>query len=376
MTLFAVALSGEEIYWLCQPINERRLVPEWKNCMCQWLYPVEDADIRSHLPWYEDHLGVVLELSAGETSRIERFAVISDSVKAKKFVVGGGHAPKTYFLLEKEERDILNVKFGELLKGELCVETSKVPPVRTDEKSGEEKQHVVVSHVPNGSNGGQGGGNSEVFSWNVFYILEYGNRVFYVCSAPHGNKVGFKVERLTRKGVTIFLLFQDEDSGPCRVGATQEGERVTESCVLEGGGGRVMVFMTGKREIEVGGSKRRNCGENFVSEPLSKVPRRESARETSLSQQRHLKAAGVNLWVDCDEKCEEVANLAKLFPFSSEGGSSVHTTVFPDGTCVSYDSATAAKFASKKKAVATSTDCDMAALLENIQLAKEQFNAM
>ncbi|RNF05131.1 uncharacterized protein Tco025E_07858 [Trypanosoma conorhini] len=372
-TLLAVALAGEETYWLCQPVHGKRLPPEWKHCICHWLYIVDDADIRAHFPWYTDNLGVVLELGVTETSKVERFAVISDSVRARKIVSCQGGDAKTYFILGNEERDVLDVKFEDLLKRESTVSTSKAPVDRVDEKPLEEMRPVVSSSVSEGRNGVRGG-NSVVFTWDSFYIVEYGNRVFYVCSAPHGNKHGFKVERLIRKGITIFLLFQDDCAGPCRVSDQQEGERATVSSVLEGERGKVMVLMTEGREV-VPGRSRGESLECSEFEPPTRAARMENPRVNCLHW-RPLRAAGVNLWVDFKGTAEAVMNLAESFPFSAEFGGSVRTTVFSDGTCVTYNLATASKFAGKKKAAATSTDCDMVGLLENIQLAKEQFHSI
>ncbi|ESL06590.1 hypothetical protein TRSC58_05733 [Trypanosoma rangeli SC58] len=372
-TLLAVALAGEETYWLCQPIHGKRLPPEWKHCTCHWLYIVDDADVRSHFPWYTDSLGVVLEIGVNETSKVERFAVISDSVKAKKIVVGQGEDAKEYFILGNEERDVLDAKFEELLKRESTVSTSKAAVGGVDEKPPKEGRHVVSSSALEGRNGGRGG-NAVVFAWNRFYIVEYGNRVFYVCSAPHGNKHGFKVERLIRKGITIFLLFQDNGAAPCRVSELQEGERATASSVLEGEHGKVMVLMTEGREVAPGRIREESL-ECTVFGPPTKTARKENSR-ANCSHRRPLRAAGVNLWADVNAPAEGVMNLAELFPFSAEFGGSVRTTVFPDGTCVTYNLATASKFAGKKKVTATSTDCDMVELLENIQLAKEQLNAI
>ncbi|PBJ80457.1 hypothetical protein BCY84_01458 [Trypanosoma cruzi cruzi] len=372
-TLLAVALAGEETYWLCQPIHGKRLPPEWKNCTCQWLYIVDDVDIRGYIPWYKGDLGVVLELGVNETSRIERFAVISDSVRARKIVVDEGGDKKTYFFVGNEERDALDAKFDDLLRRESTASMRKSSVVGIDGKPPEERRRVISTGASELRNGGRGG-NNVVFSWDSFFIVEYGNRVFYVCSAPHGNKCGFKVERIMRKGITIFLLFQDENAGPCRVSEVQEGERATVSSVLEGETGKVMVLMTEGREVAVGKS-RGDSVDSSVFEPPFKAARRENSR-MNCPNRRPLRAAGVNLWVDSDGKVEGAMNLAELFPFSSEGGDSVRTTVFSDGTCVTYNVATASKFAVKKKIAATSTDCDMVGLLENIQLAKEQFNAM
>ncbi|KEG14755.1 hypothetical protein DQ04_00321240 [Trypanosoma grayi] len=325
------------------------------------------------LPWYRDDLGSVLELGVGATSKIERFAVIADSVKARKIVVGEGHASKTYFVVGNEERDLLEAKFDDLLKRETNVVTTEAVSVATSEKPTEERRPMSATNHTRELSDDIEGGNSEVFAWKNHYIMEYGNRIFYVCSALYGNKTGFKVERLIRKGVTIYLLFQDENAGPCRVSETQEGEKVTTSSILDGNDGKLMVMMTSSRGVVM--RRSREVSECTRSEPSFKAVRKESLR-VDPPQYRTLKVAGVNLWKDFDKRPENLMNLVDLFPFTSDDGDSVRTTVFSDGTCVTYNAATAAKYAGRKKVVATPTDCDMMGLLENIQLAKEQFNAM
>ncbi|ORC88442.1 uncharacterized protein TM35_000173140 [Trypanosoma theileri] len=375
VTLLAVALAGEETYWLCQPIAGKRLQPEWKNCTCHWLYLV-DGDIHSVIPWYTEDMGALLEVDISETSKIERFAVIYDSVKARKIVVNTGGSSRTFFIITNEERDIVEAKYDDLLKRErsLSAATPTTDPVsvRSHNKPREERRQAKLSSASE-RNGDSQVGNNEVFSWKNLYIVEYGNRIFYVCSAPHGNKYGFKVERLIRKGFTIYLLFQDEAAGPCKLGDSQKVDRVTASSVLKADEGKVMMMTTEAHGEVV--SRERESIECSVFEPLPKCAKKEITKVDS-PPPRSLRAIGVNLWIDAEEKIGASVKLADMFPFSSDGGSSVRTTVFPDGTCVTYDLSTAAKYVGKKKVVSAPTDHDMMGLLENIQLAKEQFNAL
>ncbi|KAH9578746.1 hypothetical protein LSM04_003960 [Trypanosoma melophagium] len=375
VTLLAVALAGEETYWLCQPVAGKRLQPEWKNCTCHWLYLV-DGDVHSVLPWYTEDMGALLEVDISETSRIERFAVIYDSVKARKIVVNRGASSRTFFIVGNEERDIVEAKFDDLLKREISVSTgtstTDAVSVRSQNKLREERRQAKPASVSERNDDSQVG-NSEVFSWKSLYIVEYGNRIFYVCSAPHGNRYGYKVERLIRKGFTIYLLFQDEAAGPCKLGERQKVDRVTVCSVLKADEGKVMMMTTEAHEEVI--SRERESTECSVVEPPPKCARKEITKVDS-PPPRSLRAVSVNLWIETEEKVDASNKLVDMFPFSSDGGCSVRTTVFPDGTCVTYDLSTAAKYVGKKKVVSTPTDHDMMGLLENIQLAKEQFNAL
>ncbi|KAG8340163.1 hypothetical protein TRVL_09011 [Trypanosoma vivax] len=377
-TLLAVALAGEDKYWLCQPVSGKQLPPEWKVSTCYWLYLMEEGAVQRSLPWYTEELGDVLELNQSTTSKIGRFSVIDDAVSAKKYVVADGDATKTFFLLGSKERDILDAKFDELLEREAAAISLTTPAEAPSEKSKSVKSEKIAElRSANASaspeqEGHLPGGNEEVFSWGQRFIVEYGNRVFYVCSALTGNRTGFKVERLIRNGMTVYLLFEDGGAPPCRVGEGQMGEQVTNYSIVVSDEGKVIVMTTGRCTTAVVST--RSVVEASELEPVAKAPRKDPVK-VELPQSPSLKAVGVNLWTDYNDRFEGLGALVSFFPFTAEGGATMHTAVFPSGICVTYDSSTAIKYAGKQK-VALPQDDDMVGLLENIQLAKEQYNSI
>ncbi|EAN80326.1 uncharacterized protein TEOVI_000714000 [Trypanosoma equiperdum] len=377
-TLLAVALDGEDKYWLCQPVTGKRLGPEWKFCTCYWLYLLGDNEDHGDKPWYREDLGDILEIGYNETSRIGRYSVIDDAVKAKKFVVEEGGVSRTFFFIGNDEREALDAKFEDLLKREAALASHKPDDDGDKVQSSVKASKATAAEYPtvnsdSGPGNGKQVGNEEVFAWRERYIVEHGNRIFFVCPDVDGNSSGFRVERIVRNGMTIFLLFHDEASLPCRVSESHIGEKVIHTSIMKNSEGKVLIMSTRKPNEPM--SKKKERVETPPPEPPLKVQKKESVKTTA-SHDTPLKAIGVNMWVDFKGKVEGVTGLVNSFPFSGEVGNKMRTSVFPGGVCVTYDSSIAAKFALKKKAVSSPTDNDMVGLLENIQLAKEQFSTI
>nr|CCC95904.1 unnamed protein product [Trypanosoma congolense IL3000] len=377
-TLLAVALDGEETYWLCQPVGGKRLSPEWKSCTCHWLYLFPDSNAYRNKPWYREDLGHVLEIDFSERSRIERYSVIDDAVKAKKFVVAEGNDTRTFFFLENSEREVLDAKFEDLLRREAAVASTKQVANEDQGKAkvmSEKSADGRSSAFSSDSDEANGGivGNNEAFSWRERYIVECGNRVVYVCPDVSGGTAGFGVERSTQNGITVYLLFHSETASAYKIGEVQTAKKVYHASLVTGDEGKVLVMMA--REGDYFHRKKKNNTESYSSESLPKTHKKEMTK-VEATQNYPLKSIGVNVWMDFEEKVESSTNMTSAFPFLGEVGASVRTAVFPGSVCVTYDSATAAKCGPRKKGVSSPTDVDMAGLLENIQLAKEQFSTI
>lgn len=107
-------------------------------------------------------------------------------------------------------------------------------------------------------------------------------------------------------------------------------------------------------------------------------------------QKHQLQVAGVNMWTDPGNAVPSAKALARRFGFTrASDGAALHTTVFEDGSCVTYSPASACRVAPpppphQQMPTAPAPvrggggrdhdDLDMRGLLEHIQLAKEQVN--
>ncbi|GET91389.1 hypothetical protein, conserved [Leishmania tarentolae] len=98
-------------------------------------------------------------------------------------------------------------------------------------------------------------------------------------------------------------------------------------------------------------------------------------RKRDAAAKKPLQAVSVNFWTDPQHVAPAPDQLAREFPFESEGSDSPQTVVFSNGICVTYTASTAAKHAAPEKkrksakhggAAASSEDIDLSMLNEHI----------
>lgn len=154
-------------------------------------------------------------------------------------------------------------------------------------------------------------------------------------------------------------------------------------------------------EVSFAASRRRRARPRRVEEhsaaPPAKAARSEAtgSRKESKKDKKPLQTASVNIWTDPDRAVPDVEQLSKQHPFAHDTTVPLRTTVFPDGTCVTYSAASAEKVqksagrsgkgngnangGSSSAAPAptriggnSAEDDAMRSLLENVQLAQLQ----
>ncbi|CAJ1991592.1 hypothetical protein conserved [Leishmania donovani] len=114
------------------------------------------------------------------------------------------------------------------------------------------------------------------------------------------------------------------------------------------------------------------AGESAVAASAS---RRKEKRKADAAANKPLQAVSVNFWADPQYAAPAPEQLAREFPFKSEGSDTPQTVVFSNGICVTYTASTAAKHAPQEKkrktakhggAAASSEDMDLSMLNEHI----------
>lgn len=114
------------------------------------------------------------------------------------------------------------------------------------------------------------------------------------------------------------------------------------------------------------------AGESAVA---ASATRRKEKRKADAAANKPLQAVSVNFWADPQYTAPAPEQLAREFPFKSEGSDTPQTVVFSNGICVTYTASTAAKHAPPEKkrktakhsgAAASSEDMDLSMLNEHI----------
>ncbi|TPP43574.1 hypothetical protein CGC21_19865 [Leishmania donovani] len=262
--------------------------------------------------------------------------------------------------------------------------------------------------------------SSEAFGWTEMYLVHRGS-VDYLCPKATGNIFGFRLDRVMHDGFPVFLLFSSSHNNSEVIDPSARGVPVFEKAQLSGEAGEgavrssvlVVTRLSSKKhqpyyrtdtEHRVGtqGSRRRAgdeaattatptagtaapaaakkpkteakdpAGESAVAASAS---RRKEKRKADAAANKPLQAVSVNFWADPQYAAPAPEQLAREFPFKSEGSDTPQTVVFSNGICVTYTASTAAKHAPQEKkrktakhggAAASSEDMDLSMLNEHI----------
>ncbi|KPI88974.1 hypothetical protein ABL78_1940 [Leptomonas seymouri] len=120
--LLAVALDGEDTFWLCEPTNMKPLARDWKSTNCRWLYPVvENVSRFADLSGFES-TDAVYEVEWAGVSKVLRAATLTWNVKCKRQKMGR----TTYVFVPAEEMKLLDEAYSKFAK----LEAMKPPPPR------------------------------------------------------------------------------------------------------------------------------------------------------------------------------------------------------------------------------------------------------
>lgn len=110
--LLAVALDGEDTFWLGEPSNLKALPDDWKHVKCRWLYPVEEKmDRFADLSGF-DCTDAVYEVGHGAISKVLRGATLVWNIKGKRQKVGGS----TYVFVPAEDMKVMEEAYNRFLK--------------------------------------------------------------------------------------------------------------------------------------------------------------------------------------------------------------------------------------------------------------------
>jgi hypothetical protein len=121
--LLAVALDGENSFWLCEPTNLKPLADDWKMCNCRWLYPVvENVSRFADFSGFES-TDAVYEVEWSGVSKVLRAATLAWNMKCKRQKMDG----TTYVFVPAEEIKLMDDAYSRFVK----LEAMKPPPPRS-----------------------------------------------------------------------------------------------------------------------------------------------------------------------------------------------------------------------------------------------------
>lgn len=258
--LLAVALDGEDTFWLSDPKSKHPLPPDWRQTEGFWLYPVGNVvpPTLEASPFF-DPTDCVFVLGKNSVSKILRLATLRTDVSAMKLKIGSA----VFFLVKAEEVAAVDEAYKTLLKNEELAaaakektpETPEPMPMETSPTSAEEKEEVVddiserEAEVPRkttysrkrSSHGhrksvldtGTVRNTCEVQHWDRFFIVHRGG-VPVLCADFTGNYEGFRLTRVLHDGFAIFLLFLSTEDTSVRVEPTEIGVPVLQCALLFG----------------------------------------------------------------------------------------------------------------------------------------------
>ncbi|KPA84560.1 hypothetical protein ABB37_01095 [Leptomonas pyrrhocoris] len=121
--LLAVALDGEDTFWLCEPANLKPLAEDWRTTKCRWLYPVvENVSRFADLDGFAS-TDAVYEVEWSGMSKVLRAATLAWNVKCKRQKVDR----ITYVFVPAEEMKLLDEAYSKFTK----LEATKPPLPRS-----------------------------------------------------------------------------------------------------------------------------------------------------------------------------------------------------------------------------------------------------
>lgn len=290
VSLFSIAVVGEDTFWLGERRSKIPLPEEWKQTEIYWLYPVENASLPPDMErsgWF-DPTDYIFELRfGGQYSKVLRLATMSTSVEAKKIRV---RERSLYFVTAKEFQKAEDA-YSFFLKNEaVAQESSKiilteaaVESVQNASKESITKAEVIETtevdlnnenlrfsaqkvvtetprtvpraspsrsvsflssgispsnHIPLSEKSAVAarrilGTPDKVATWQRYFIIHRGGTPL-LCREFTGNEYGYKMLRVVNDSFSVFLFFIHFEAPIMTVGQHEIGVPVLESCLLSG----------------------------------------------------------------------------------------------------------------------------------------------